>query len=62
MTYMAKPYHKNSTFLRCNITNLVKIDPVVFENMMLTTNDNGPSPLAIDHLSDPGDLQISFFS
>ena len=35
-------------------TNLVKIGPVVSEKKMLT--DDGCKPIAIDHLSDSGDL------
>ena len=39
----------------CYITNLVKIGPVVYEEMMLT--DNGRQPIAIGHLSDSGVLK-----
>ena len=39
-------------------TNLVKIGPVVHENMLTVTDDDGRQPIAIGHLSDSGDLKM----
>ena len=39
-------------------TNLVKIGPVVHENMLTMTDDDGRQPIAIGHLSDSGDLKM----
>ena len=44
---------------RCYILNLVKIGPVVLEdvNSRRTSHDDGRQPIAIGHLSDSGDLK-----